>query len=141
MSELALRAGAAALLVAAAYHVVLIFGPPAWAGFAGAPPDIVRSLEDGTWLAPASILAIAALLALMAGYGFSAAGHLPRLPLLRLGLWAIAALFLLRGSLTVPQALSADLARDFDRFHLIASAVVLAIGVAYLLGAIGLRRS
>ncbi|MEM7767221.1 MAG: hypothetical protein AAF253_06995 [Pseudomonadota bacterium] len=138
MTRLAVQLGATALVAAAIYHVVLLFGPPDWTAFAGAPPEVVQSLEEGTWHAPVSILFIAAALVAMAAYGYSAAG---RLPLLRLGLWVIAVLFLLRGAMIVPQLTTADFSLAFDRFHLFASLVVLLIGAAYLLGALRLEKA
>ncbi len=136
MVRLGLILAGIALLAAAAYHIMLIFGAPAWAAFAGAPPEVVQSLEQGTLLAPVSIVFIAAALVVMAAYGFSAAGLISRMPLLKLGLWVIALVFLVRGAAIIPQALSADFSERFDQFHLFASLVVLFIALAYLAGAI-----
>lgn len=140
MSRAGLHLGAFALLVAAIYHIALLFGPPSWSAFAGAPPEIVASLENGTWPAPVSIVAIAGALLIMAAYGLSGAGSLRRLPLLQVGLWVIASLFLLRGLAIIPQAMTADWSASFDRFHLLSSLIVLLIGLAYLAGAITMGR-
>lgn len=130
-----------ALVVASFYHVVLIFSPPSWTAFAGAPPFVVQSLVDGTWLAPTMIVVIASLLLVMAAYGASYLGWVGRLPLLRLGLGVIASLFLIRGLAIVPQFMTSNLTEVFDVFHLLASAIVIMIGLAYLWSAIKYTRT
>lgn len=83
-------------------HVAAMLGGPAWYAWFGAPPAVVESARDGTWMAPVSAIVIAALMALCAAYAFSAAGSIRRLPLLRLMLWGMAAVCLLRGLVLWP---------------------------------------
>lgn len=136
MMRLGLLLAVVGLTLASLYHLVLIFADPAWSEFAGAPPEIVVSLREGSWLAPVSIAAIAAALLVMAGYGLSAAQIIPPWPLTRWALFAIAGLFLLRGLAIVPQILTADFTQFFDQFHIFASLIVILIGLAYLLAAL-----
>jgi hypothetical protein len=98
-----LAAAIAALGVA--IHLAAIAGGPSWYAWFGAPPAIVASAREGTWLAPASAAAIAALMAVCAAYACSAIGLVRRLPWLRPVLAGIAAICLLRALLLVPLAI------------------------------------
>ncbi len=86
----------------AAIHVAAILGGPSWYAFFGAPPQVVASARDGSWLAPVSTMVIALLMGICALYACSALGLVRRLPLLRTGLAAIAAICLLRALVVVP---------------------------------------
>lgn len=96
----AVRAWAAlAALIAGAgvvIHVGAVVARPAWFAFFHAPPRVVASARAGTWLAPASALVIAGLMAVCAAYAASALGWLRRPPLQRPGLTVAAAVCLLR---------------------------------------------
>ena len=100
LPTLAVAIAAAGVLI----HVGAILGGPAWFIFFGAPPVIVRSAEAGTWLAPVGSLLIAAAMGLCGLYAASALGWVRRLPLLRAGLAAMAAVCLLRAVVLVPLA-------------------------------------
>lgn len=83
-------------------HVWAMFaGPEAYASL-GAPPDVIASAEAGTWYAPTVTTGIATVLLGWALYAWSAVGFLPRMPLLRTGLIAIATVLVLRGFALVP---------------------------------------
>ena len=97
---------AAIALVGVVIHVAAIVGGAEWYAYFGAPPPIVESARAGTWLAPVSCAAIAALMALCAAYAFSALGHIRRLPLLRLMLGGMAGVCLLRALILVPLAIN-----------------------------------
>lgn len=89
---------------AALLHIGCIaFGAP-WYRLFGAPPVIVRAVEQGAAWPHLATLAIAAVLGIWAAYAFSGAGLIRRLPLLRLGLVVISAIYLWR-SLDLPIAL------------------------------------
>lgn len=83
-------------------HLMALIAGPGWFAFFGAPPAIVRSAENGTWLAPLATLAISVGMGLCGLYGASALGWMRRLPLLRLGLGVVAATCLLRAVAVVP---------------------------------------
>ncbi|MFC0133891.1 hypothetical protein [Massilia eurypsychrophila] len=91
-------------LLGVAIHVAAIIGGPAWCAFFGAPPQVLASAQDGTWLAPLSTAGIAILMGICALYACSALGLVPRLPLLRTMLAGIAAVCLLRALALVPFA-------------------------------------
>lgn len=124
-------------------HIAILFGGPAWYAFFGAPEGLVAMARSGSIRAPISCLVIAAFLAVLAAYAFSGAGVTPRLPALRLGLASISAILILRGVLFVPLivwrpgALSGICnCRSVDTFIVVTSALCLAMGVGYALGAL-----
>lgn len=119
-------------LAGALIHMAAIAGGPAWFFYFRAPPQVVESARAGTWLAPASALAIAAAMALCAAYAFSAAGHLPRLPLMRTALATIAAICLLRAVATIPIYLYWP--QLVDTFEIVAGIVWGVIGLGYAVG-------
>jgi hypothetical protein len=72
------------------------------------------------------------MLFLWAAYAFSGAGLIPRLPLLRLGLVAIASVYLLRAFALLPALfLRPDLIGPFAWWS---SAIVLAFGLVHAIG-------
>ena len=130
LNALSIAAGLAGL--GALLHVAVVLGGPDWYVFFQAPPPVVHSARQGTWMAPAVTLLIAAALSLCALYALSAAGLVPPLPLCRWVLALVAALCLLRvlGSLALalfkPELLTA--------FELGAAAYVAATGLAFGMG-------
>lgn len=96
---------AAIATLGVAIHLAAIAGGPSWYAWFGAPPVIVASARAGTWLAPASAAAIAALMGVCAAYACSALGVVRRLPWLRPVLAGIAAVCLLRALVLVPLAM------------------------------------
>ena len=132
----------AAASAGAALHIAIIFGGPDWYAFFGAPRGLVEMARAGNIRAPISCLIIAAFLTLLAAYAFSGAGVIRRLPCLRLGLAAIAAVLILRGVLFIPLILWRPGAlsgicdcRSVDTFIIVTSALCLAMGVGYAMGA------
>lgn len=113
-------------------HVAAIAGGPSWFEFFGAPPSVVASARAGTWLAPVGSLVIAGLMALCAAYALSALGHVRRLPLLRLGLFAVASVCLLR-SLALPLA-ALRWPQLINTFEVVAAMVWGAAGLGFALG-------
>ncbi len=94
--------------VAALLHVAIILGGPDWYRFFGAGERMARQAALGSPY-PAIITAgIAAVLAVWSLYGLSGAGVIRQLPLLRLALVLIAAVYLLRGVLGIPVVLLVD---------------------------------
>lgn len=127
-----LLAGGVLSGIAALLHLACIVGGPSWYRFFGAGERMVRLVERGS-LRPAIItIAIALMLGIWSAYGLSGAGLIPRLPLLRAGLSAICAIYLLRAA-----ALPLMLARMPDRsttFLVVSSLIVLVFGLVHLVG-------
>jgi hypothetical protein len=126
----------------AVLHIAILFGGPDWYAFFGAPQGLVDMARAGNIRAPMSCLVIAAFLALLATYAFSGAGLIRRLPFLRLVLASIAGVLILRGVLFVPLILwrPGSLSgicdcRSVDAFIIVTSALCLALGAGYALGA------
>jgi len=136
-----LLAGVAAS-AGAVLHIAILFGGPDWYAFFGAPRGLVEMARSGNIRAPLSCVVIALALAMVATYAFSGAGVIRRLPFLRPGLAAIAAVLILRGVLFVPLILwrPGTLSgicdcRSIDAFIMVTSALCMAMGVGYALGA------
>ena len=113
-------------------HLAVIAGGPAWYRFFGAGEAMARMAERGQLYPAILTVGIAAALFLSSAYAFSGAGLIPRLPLLRTGLCAIAALYLLRGLAVLPLLLiRPDMAGPFAWWS---SAIVLLFGLCYAIG-------
>ena len=127
-----LLAGGALSAIAALLHLACIVGGPSWYRFLGAGEEMARAAERGSPVPALVTLAIAAILAVWAAYGFAGARLLPRLPLMRAALVAISAVYLLRGAavFTMPFV---DWAQT-PAFVFWSSAIVLVSGVAYAVG-------
>ncbi|RDZ27733.1 hypothetical protein [Lysobacter silvisoli] len=130
-----LLAGGILSALAALAHLGCIAFGPSWYRFFGAGERMARMAEAGQWQAGAITLAVTAVLALWSLYALSGAGMLPRLPLLRLALCAVAGVYLLRGLAFVP--LMARIPGNSLTFWLVSSGICLTIGAIH---AIGLRQ-
>lgn len=118
-------------VVASLLHIACIFGGGDWYRFFGAGEAMARAAEAGSWMPPLVTAGIAAVLAIWAAYAFSGAGRIGRLPLLRIGLIVIAAIYLLRGLMIVPILIEPLLRTSFNIWS---SLIVLGYGVAYAAG-------
>lgn len=119
-------------LIGVAIHIAAIIGGPSWYAYFGAPPSIVQSARDGTWLAPVGGLIIAGLMAICAAYAFSALGVIRRLPLLRTGLAGMAIICLLRAFVLWPLMINHPALRN--TFEIVASIVWGLAGVGFVFG-------
>jgi hypothetical protein len=127
--------GAASLL-----HVAIILGGPDWYRFFGAGEEMARLAARGSIYPTLVTLSIAAILAVWTLYALSGAGVIRRLPLLRLALTLIAAVYLARGILGVPAVLLADdpYANQLKAkmtFMVVSSAICVVLGLCYAAGA------
>jgi hypothetical protein len=121
--------------IAALAHLAVIVGGPDWYRFFGAGEGMARAAERGE-LRPALItVGIAAILFVWAAYAFSGAGLIPRLPLLRTGLVAISAVYLLRA--LAPAAILLFRPAAMSPFVWWSSAIVLVYGLFYAIGTYG----
>jgi hypothetical protein len=130
-----------ATTAAALIHLMIPLGGPAWYAFFGAPRHLVRIAEAHALYPTVSCVVIAAGLFVCSAYALSGAGLLPRLPLMRLVLAAIALVFLLRGVgfIVLEWLWPGSLARvsgsqGMDTFLLVSSLICLLIGGAYTWG-------
>lgn len=127
-----LLAGGVLSATASLAHLAIIIGGPRWYAFFGAGKRMVRLAEQGAPSATLITLGIAAVLAVWSAYALSGAGLLPRLPLLRLGLVAISAVYLIRALVFVPAVMIQT--GQAGTFAWVSSAIVLVFGLAYAIG-------
>ena len=131
--------GLVSFLVAAIHAAIVPIGAEAYRYFGG--DFMLPLLEQGSPVPALVTLGLALIFALWGVYALSGAGVVRRLPLLRLGLVLISALYLLRGLELIP-----DLAWRLGgnagapvRFTLF-SAVSLLAGLLYTIGLVGMWR-
>lgn len=118
-------------IVAALLHIACIIGGGDWYRFFGAGEEMAKAAEAGLWQPAIVTAAIALILSIWAAYGFSGAGRIGRMPLLRTALVAIAAIYLLRGLFIIPILISPQLRSPFNIWS---SLIVLGYGLAYAVG-------
>lgn len=132
MGQKLLVAGGILSLVASLLHIAVIIGGPDWYRFFGAGEEMARMAEQGM-LRPAIItLGIALILAIWAYFAFAGAGLVGKPPLLRSGLIAISAVYLLRGLVLFPMLVF--LPEKVNSFAVWSSLIVLIYGLFYALG-------
>ncbi len=96
-----LTIGAALSAIAALLHVGCIVFGATWYRFFGAGERMARLADAGDWRPTIITSGIVAVLSVWALYALSGAGAIPKLPLLRIGLCGIAAIYSLRGAVGV----------------------------------------
>lgn len=127
-----LIAGGSLSAIAALLHIAIIFGGPDWYRFFGAGEAMARAAERGSARTALITIAIAAVLLAWAAYAFSGAGMIRRLPLLRTGLVAISAVYLVRAIAPLPILVFRP--ERMEPFVLWSSLIVLVYGLAYAVG-------
>ncbi len=127
-----LIAGGLLSAIASVLHLLIIAGGPAWYRWFHAGEKMAVMAERGDPQAWVVTLGIAAVLAVFAAYAFSAAGVIPPLPMMRLGLVGISAVFLARGLALLP--LFVWKRQLVDSFILWSSLIVLVYGGVYAIG-------
>ena len=118
--------------LAALIHLACIAGGGPWYRALGAGEKMARAAESGQWAPALVTLAIAIVFAVWSLYAWSAAGLLPRLPLLRWVLAAITAVYLARGLVFFP--LLSYFPGNSPAFWYWSSGICTAIGVIHLFG-------
>ena len=134
----ALYIGGALSLIAGFLHFACIFiGAPAFR-FLGAGEALARMSERGHWYPPVIALVIGAVLISWSGYALAGAGAVRALPFTKYVLVAIAAVYLAR-AVSFP-LLKPAFPENSQTFWLISSSFCFVVGLAYLLGVIGVWR-
>jgi hypothetical protein len=80
-------------------HMSCIFLGPECFSAQMAPPQVIESAKNGTWLAPVGTIFISAIFLVVGLYALSGAGIIRKLPLLKLGIYTISTLCIIRGVL------------------------------------------
>jgi hypothetical protein len=128
-----LLAGAAMSAIAALLHLGCIIFGPSWYRFFGAGEGMAQLAAAGSPVPARITVGIAAVLTLWSAYALSGAGVIPRLPLLRIALCAIAGIYLLRGAAGFVLVAVAPGERSVA-FWVWSSLICLGIGALYLVG-------
>jgi hypothetical protein len=128
-------AGSLSALAALAHLVCIAVGASAYRVM-GAGERMAKAAELHSWEPTLITLAITALLGVWAALAFSAAGWLPRPPMLRLALSAITALYLFR-AVAFP-GLKRFFPGNSTTFWYVSSGVCFVIGAVHLYGLAGL---
>ncbi len=124
---------------AALLHIAVILGGANWYRFFGAGEGMAKLAESGSRYPMVVTSIIAFVLAVWGLYALSGAGVIPRLPLLRLALCAITAVYLTRGlaGLVLPFVSNHPaIAANSVTFWLVSSSICCVFGIVYLLGVI-----
>lgn len=129
--NLALLLGALLSLLAALAHLWCIAVGPAGYRLMGAGERMARAAEQGRRFPTLITLGIALVLAIWAAYALSGAGLIGPLPLLRAGLCAITAVYLLRGFAGPLLLRNTGHSR---RFIVVSSLICAGYGLVHLLG-------
>ena len=133
-----LLVGAALSLVAAILHFSCIFWGTNGFRFLGAGEPIVSMSAAGHWYPPFIAFVIGTVLTVWAFYALSGAGVISPLPLLRVVLVGITAVYLLRA--TAFPLLKPIFPGNSTTFWLVTSGISLLIGLAHLTGLIQVWR-
>lgn len=122
-------AGIANLIIAIA-HIVCLFWSDSFFEITGVG-DKMTELSTIHWSLPYLLtIVVACTFSIMALYAFSAQGDIRKLPLLKLGIFAIAAIYTFRGL----GGLITGYPKDLGGLQTIYSAIALIIGLLYLIG-------
>lgn len=118
-------------LVATAHLVCIALGAPAYRRM-GASEGMIAAVQAGKLRPTLVTLAIAAVLFVWAAYALAGAGVIGRLPLTRLALVVICAVYLTR-ALAFP-LLKPAFPANSQTFWLVSSGICLVLGMVHLLG-------
>ncbi len=137
-----LKLGGILSFVVALLHVLIIFiGAPAYRYF-GAGEDMAAAAESGSAFPAMLTLLLVIIFAIWGFYGLSGAGVIRRLPLLKIALILIGAVYTLRGVAVFQQLFQiATSSAEVAPREIVFSLVSLMIGLAYLIGTLTNWRS
>jgi len=133
-----LVAGASSAGIAVLHVCIALVGPTAYTYFGAA--DLAPSARAGSPVPAVITIGLAIVFGLWAWYAFGGARIARKPPLLTIGIWVIGAIYVLRGAMLLPELLSLGRGGGTPPRFAMFSFVSLATGIAYLLGALGLRR-
>ncbi len=136
-----LIAGGAISALISVLHVVLALKPELYRYFGpGQESALARMAAQGSSATTIATVALALTFALWALYGFSGAGVIGRLPLLRAALIAIGVIYTLR-ALFLPSEINMVRTQGYPFRFVVFSSISLAAGLLYLIGSLRPRAS
>jgi hypothetical protein len=136
-----LKLGGILSFAVALLHVIIIFvGASAYRYFS-AGEGMAKAAESGSAFPAVLTLVLAAVFATWGFYGLSGAGVIRRLPLLKIALILIGAVYTLRGVAVFQQFFQIVTSSEVAPREIVFSLVSLVIGLAYLIGTVTSWRS
>lgn len=123
------------ILIAIA-HIICLFNAEYFFEVTGVGENMQRNAEIHPLLPYGMTIFVAVIFFIFGLYGLSGAGKIRKLPLLKIGVFAIAAIYLFRG--VVGSIINIGFESSFQWHHLLFSLCALGIGLLYLLG--GLKK-
>jgi putative oxidoreductase len=141
-----LVAGGILSMIASLLHIAIIIGGPDWYRFFGAGEGMAQLAEGGSSYPAIITTIIAIILAIWGLYAFSGARLIGRLPLLKVVLGLISAIYVVRGVLGIPMVIYLDSSylKELESemtFMIVSSIISLIIGLFYSMGLIQLLQS
>ena len=138
--SLLIAAALSSFAIALAHLGIMFMGAPGYRYFGA--PGLAVQVEHGSPVPALLCIGVAAILGIWGLYALAGAGRIRPLPLLRVGLLFIGAIYLLRGLLGVPQLVWVLAGRNAAPLrYLLFSLVSGATGVLYLAGLFTLWRA
>lgn len=123
------------ILIAIA-HIICLFNAEYFFEVTGVGENMRRDAEIHPFLPYVMTIFVAVIFFIFGLYGLSGAGRIRKLPLLKIGIFAIAAIYLFRG--VAGSIINIGFESLFQWHHLLFSLCALGIGLLYLLG--GLKK-
>lgn len=131
-----LKLGGYINILIAVVHIICLYNAEYFFEVTGVGEDMRRNAEIHPFVPYAMTIFVAVIFFIFGLYGLSGAGKIRKLPLLKLGVFIIAAIYLLRG--TIGTVINIGFESSFRWHHLLFSFCALGIGLLYLLG--GLKK-
>jgi hypothetical protein len=123
-------------------HILISFAGVEFNRFIGAPPGILKLIEEGSWLVPAMGLGIALLFTIFGLYALSGAGKLRRLPLLKSVILFLGLMLTYRGLAIIISIQNFLKNPDYSTWQYpLMSLGALCLGLATLWGVLDLRKT
>jgi hypothetical protein len=119
------------IATALAHMSCIYFGPECYS-LQMAPPFVVKWAQEGSYLAALAAVVVSSIFIVMGLYALSGAGLIRRLPLLKLGLYTITTVCIIRGLLGMQLWLRHQEKIDVSVFYV--GLVWLVVGLLYLFG-------
>lgn len=119
------------ILIAIA-HIIGLFWAQEMYDYTGVGENMRKNAEIHPFLPTAMTLFVSIFFFIFGLYGFSAIGMIKKLPLLKLGIFTIATIYLFRGA--VGSVINIGFESSFQWHHLLFSFCALGIGFLYLIG-------
>lgn len=127
-----LKTGGYINFLIAIVHILCLYDAQYFFEITGVGGNMSRNAEIHPLLPYVMTIFVAIIFFIFGLYGLSGAGKIRKLPLLKIGVYTIAGVYLLRG--VIGAVINIGFESSFQWHHLLFSVCALAIGLLYLLG-------